>query len=281
MRGGPLRALVASAVLAVVALAVAYPERMVSPGALIAAHAGIEKDCFACHAPWRGAASERCTRCHRRADIGLRTTRGVALTQAALRVSFHQELIERDCLACHSDHPGAKLAERSRQAFSHSMLRPQARPLCEGCHIAPADPIHRDLSAACGRCHGPDRWKPATFDHALLTKAVQDRCAQCHQRPADSLHRPLKQDCGPCHSPQHWKPSTFDHASLFELDSNHNAPCATCHSGDDIRRYTCYGCHEHRPAPIRTRHLEAGIRNFDDCARCHRNPGAEPQGGDN
>ncbi len=79
MRGGPLRALVASAVLAVVALAVAYPERMVSPGALIPAHAGIEKDCFACHAPWRGAASERCTRCHRLADIGLRTTRGVAL----------------------------------------------------------------------------------------------------------------------------------------------------------------------------------------------------------
>ena len=235
MRGGPLRALVASAVLAVVALAVAYPERLVSPGALIPAHAGIEKDCFACHAPWRGAASERCTRCHRRADIGLRTTRGVALRQAALRVPFHQELIERDCLACHSDHAGAKLAERSRQAFSHSMLRPQARPLCEGCHIAPADPIHRDLSAACGRCHGPDRWKP----------------------------------------------STFDHASLFELDSNHNAPCATCHSGDDIRRYSCYGCHEHQPAPIRARHLEAGIRNFDDCARCHRNPGAEPQGGDN
>jgi hypothetical protein len=236
VRGGPLRALIASAVLAVVALAVAYPQRMVSPGALIAAHAGIEKDCFACHAPWRGAASERCTRCHRLADIGLRTTQGVALTQAALRVPFHQELIERSCLTCHSDHPRAKLAERS-QPFSHSMLRPQARPLCEGCHTAPADRIHRDLTAGCGRCHQPDRWKPATFDRAL-------------------------------------------HIGFFELDSDHDTPCITCHTGDDIRRYSCYGCHAHQPAPIRTRHLEEGIRNFDDCARCHRNPGAEAQGGD-
>jgi hypothetical protein len=40
-----------------VALAFAYPHLMVSPGPLVKGHAELATDCFACHAPWRGASS--------------------------------------------------------------------------------------------------------------------------------------------------------------------------------------------------------------------------------
>jgi Class III cytochrome C family len=279
VRRGRLPALIASGALVVIALAVAYPGPMVSPGALVRGHAEIEGKCFACHAPWRGAASTRCIRCHRLPDIGLRTTRGVAVAQRTPKVSFHQELIEQDCMACHSDHEGLT-TRRSRKPFSHELLRPAARQSCGGCHAAPSDKVHRDLAVSCSRCHRPDRWKPAPFDHAMLTQAEQEHCESCHRPPTDDLHRPVKSDCQQCHSQKRWKPPTFDHAKRFVLDSDHNVSCATCHSGNDYQRASCYGCHAHQPEPMRVKHLEEGIRNLQRCARCHRDPGAEPEGGD-
>lgn len=58
------------------------------------------------------------------------------------------------------------------------------------------------------------------------------------------------------------------------LDRDHNATCATCHTGEgqtnnDFTRYTCFGCHQHTPANIRAEHAEEGTRNVDDCVRCH------------
>jgi hypothetical protein len=280
VRRRPLAALIAVGVLAVLALAITVPQRIVSPGALMRGHAQIEGDCFACHAPWRGAASQRCARCHRPADIGLRTTQGVPLPQRTLKMSFHQELIEQDCIACHSDHAGPRLTERSRKPFSHSLLRPPARQLCGSCHAAPPDEAHRDLTVGCARCHRPDRWKPADFDHAALAPIEQKHCQGCHRPPADNLHRPIAGDCQLCHNPKRWKPATFDHDKVFALDANHNAPCATCHTGGDIHRATCYGCHAHRPDQIRVRHLEEGIRDFERCARCHRSASGEAEGGE-
>lgn len=277
MRGRRLPALIVAGVLVVLALAIAYPERMVSPGALMQAHAGIERDCFACHAPGRGAASGRCIKCHAVADIGLRTTGGVPLPQRTLKASFHQELIERDCLTCHSEHAGPNAA-RSLKPFSHALLRPAAHDLCDGCHAAPTDAIHRALAGACGRCHRPESWKPAAFDHARLTPAEQQRCEGCHRSPVDRMHRSISGACGQCHSQARWKPSTFEHDRRFVLDPDHNAPCATCHSGD-YRVYSCYGCHAHRPDEVRAKHVEEGIRNFENCVRCHRSASGEPEEG--
>jgi hypothetical protein len=231
--GGRLRAFFASCLLVVIALAVAYPERMVSPGRLMQGHAAIERDCFACHAPGRGAASERCIGCHAVADIGLRIAGGAAPPQRTPKIPFHQELIERDCLACHDEHAGPNAAP-SLEAFSHALLRPAARGLCDLCHAAPADELHRSVTGT----------------------------------------------CSPCHVPQHWKPATFDHDQRFVLDTDHNAPCATCHEGGDLRRASCYGCHAHQPEPMRATHLEEGIRDLDRCARCHRSAGGEAEGGD-
>ncbi len=225
-------AVVALNLVALVGLVFAYPHLMISPGALTLGHEALATDCFACHAPLRGATAARCLTCHDPAGIGLRTTQGVALPQTGLKRSFHQQLIERDCMACHSDHQGPRLTQHSRRPFSHELLKPATRERCADCHVAPTDALHRQVEGNCQQCHSATRWKPATFEH--------DR--------------------------------------LFLLDRDHAAPCETCHVRSDFSRYTCYGCHEHTPSGIRAEHAEEGIRDLEDCVRCHRSAAGEAEG---
>jgi hypothetical protein len=51
-------------------------------------------------------ATQRCTKCRTVADGGLKTTKGVPTPSRAVKVSFHQELIEEDCTAFHRDRQG-------------------------------------------------------------------------------------------------------------------------------------------------------------------------------
>ena len=224
MKRGWLMALITLNLAALLALVFVYPHLMVSPGAVMPAHAEINTDCFACHAPLRGAAADRCIKCHALADIGVRTTKGAPVERKAVKASFHQQLLEQDCMACHSDHTGPRLTERRGKRFSHQLLR--------------AD--------------------------------VRERCEACHKPPADSLHRQVTGNCAQCHRQAGWKPATFAHDKLFLLDIDHNASCVTCHAGNDYKRYTCYGCHEHQPDKIRRKHEKEGIRDFENCVKCHR-----------
>lgn len=231
MKRGLLVWVIAANLVVLIALVFIFPHLMVSPGALAQGHADLATDCFACHAPWRGVASQRCVSCHKLADIGLRTTTGASLAQAGVKTAFHQELMTHDCVACHSDHAGLKLTQRSRKPFSHALLRASA----------------------------------------------QQQCAACHKAPADALHRRIEGSCAQCHTQSHWKPATFDHAKRFVLDRDHDTTCVTCHANNDYSRYTCYGCHEHTPAKVRAEHEEEGIRDFENCVECHRDPRVEPQ----
>jgi hypothetical protein len=217
----------------IIALAFIYPQFMVSPGALVPAHAELTAYCFACHAPLRGASAERCVTCHAVKDIGLRSTKGLPLSKPSVKNPFHQELISQDCVACHSDHQGPKLTGQSRKPFSHALLRATSRDRCESCHVAPKTGIHTEATGNCLQCHQQDRWKPATFDHD----------------------------------------------KLFLLDRNHNPTCATCHIKNDYKQYTCYGCHEHQPDGIRSKHIREGIPHLENCVKCHRSGSEGNEGG--
>lgn len=225
---------VALNLIALIALVFIYPHLMVSPGPVIAAHAEIATDCFACHAPLRGVAAERCTVCHALPDIGLRTTKGVAMSRKPAKAAFHQDLLQQECAACHSDHAGPKLSQQSRKPFSHALLR----------------------------------------------SAVRTECNSCHKAPDNKLHKNIKGTCSACHSQAAWKPATFEHDKFFELDRDHNVECVTCHVKNDYTRYTCYGCHEHTVQNVLREHREEGIRDLDNCVRCHKRADGEGGEGD-
>ncbi len=188
---------IAANLVALVALAFVYPHLMVSPGALVPGHAELTTDCFACHAPGRGAASSLCIDCHALPDIGLRTTKGIALPQHGLKTSFHQDLIEQDCVACHSDHQDPRLTHRSRKTFSHALLLPAVQDRCSSCHTTPSDSLHRKITGNCKQCHSQERWKPATFEHEKLFVLDRDHdveCATCHKNDDYSRYT-----CYGCH----------------------------------------------------------------------------------
>src|SRR3546814_654475 len=114
--------------------------------------------------------------------------------------------------------------------------------------------------------------------HALLKADARANCQSCHMAPRDELHRGQALACATCHQPAHWKPATFDHSRYFLLDRDHNTACTTCHLDSNYRQYICYGCHEHQPTKIITKHREEGITNIENCVRCHRSAHGEAEG---
>lgn len=263
--------------LVLLGLAFVYPNLMISPGPLTPAHAALANDCFACHAPLRGAATDRCVACHAVTDIGRLTTTGIPIPPKAGRLPFHQALVRLDCMACHTEHAGVKLTQPPHPVFTHALLDSSIRRRCASCHAPPDNPLHRQVGNDCVQCHAPEHWKPAAFKHSMLAVDMQQQCAACHAPPKDALHRQISGNCQQCHGTTQWKPATFDHARYFPLVGEHNAPCATCHVGGNFSRYTCYGCHEHTPAKIQAEHREEGIRDTTDCVKCHRRGDAESE----
>lgn len=178
--------------------AVLWPRIMVSPGSLIEAHARLADDCFACHTPFLGARSTRCTACHALEDIGIRRTTGELLADRGLRGSFHQFLIEQDCKVCHLEHLGTRQVALRTVVFDHDLLRAGQRGQCSACHRAPDDALHRSVQPACGACHAVTAWRPATFDHDrhFVLDADHDvACRTCHA--ADDFRR---YTCYGCHA---------------------------------------------------------------------------------
>lgn len=189
-------AIIAANVLALVALAFVYPHLMVGPGALAAGHADLATNCFACHAPFRGASADRCIACHAIADIG--ATTGGAIGSA--RHTFHRDLVSPDCMACHTDHAAPRLAHTAHRPFAHALLAPATATQCASCHAPPAIESHRDLGTACATCHRTNGWKPATFDHDryfVLDRHHNTTCVTCHAAADRRSHT-----CYGCHEHQ-------------------------------------------------------------------------------
>lgn len=192
--------------------------------------------------------------------------------------------LETDCFACHRlfvGTPGRKCAVCHVPA-EIGLMTTKGIPLPTGKIKVP---FHQKLvQQDCTACHsdhaGARKYRAGPrFSHALLEPQTRQQCEGCHRVPGDALHAKITGNCSQCHSEQRWKPASFDHARYFELDRDHNVRCAVCHANSDYARYTCYGCHEHTPQKIRSKHLREGIREFENCVECHRNARDEPRHG--
>lgn len=255
---------------AAILLAIFFPHLMISPGKLIDVHAELATDCFACHTPFIGSTSEKCTVCHKVEEIGKKTTDGLLIAMENKNVAFHQKLIEENCVSCHSDHEGVK-AFRPISRFSHNLLDPALQKQCDTCHSSPGDALHLKVKGNCAQCHTLEGWIPAIFEHEEYFRSVGNReCTGCHQKPDDRLHKKLDIACGICHSLDKWKPASIDHEKYFRFDKDHQTECVTCHVNNDYAHYTCYGCHEHSRSGIRKKHVKEGIKDYEKCVECHR-----------
>jgi len=123
--------------LAALALVIfARPDLMIAPGRLAPGHAPLARDCLRCHRLFDGVPAEKCLSCHKIGSDGQ-----IAATPCArrggTRPPFHHRLIEKNCIACHSDHEGMAPYRRARPAFSHDLLEPAAWRQCASCHRQP------------------------------------------------------------------------------------------------------------------------------------------------
>ncbi|MFZ4615491.1 MAG: cytochrome c3 family protein [Rectinemataceae bacterium] len=219
------KAALALALAAVAILVFVKPGVMVGPGTLIPGHRSLTGDCRACHKPFAGANATRCVVCHKPQAIGLLNTKGLPISKPLVKAPFHQKLIVKDCVACHSDHAGVM---RSRlQGFNHGLLETETRDRCQDCHRAPEDNLHRQISGNCTQCHSQQKWTPATFAHDsyfMLDRDHAVRCATCHGSADYTLYT-----CYGCH--EH-SPSGMRSAHIEEgIRSFEN--CAGCHKSAD------------------------------------------------
>jgi hypothetical protein len=227
MKRGTIHLVIAANLLAILLLAVVAPQSMISPGKLTDAHAELTSDCFACHRPLFGSRPEKCVECHAVAKIGIETTSGLPIATERKSVAFHRELIEEDCVACHSEHRGVRPLRPIRH-FSHDLVRAATREQCDGCHRKPGDALHRRIEDNCGECHTPDRWTPATFDHDPYFRFDRDHTTDCITCHVDNDYGSYT--CYGCHEhsrakirEEHLEEGIYDYEN-----------CAECHrSGDE------------------------------------------------
>lgn len=254
-----------SVICTMVALAVWFPQLMLNPGQLSEGHQKIKEQCTSCHQLFWGINDDKCILCHQPDQVG-KSSKIAQKTQ----LLFHVNLKGQSCTSCHTDHKGLN-PSLSTIAFNHKVLSATILANCNNCHTRPTDSLHAQLTVTCGSCHNTSKWQfSGTFNHDLITGINKTNCISCHLKPTDALHLSLQNNCVDCHSTSNWSPATFDHSSYFVLDEDHNVKCQTCHTNNNFKVYSCYGCHEHSEAKIAEEHNEEGIYQFDDCSSCHR-----------
>jgi len=233
-----LKFIIAVNLIVLLVLVFIYPHLMVAPGKLNSEHKHLETDCFACHAPLRGASSERCIACHKPAEIGRLTTTGNAIVKTHLSIPFHQKLISQDCVACHSEHAGV-IRFQQKARFNHTLLGKDTVGQCQDCHQSPGDSLHQQITGNCTQCHTQEKWLPTTFDHTKYFALDGDhntRCVTCHVRNDYSHYT-----CYGCH--EH-SPSNIRSEHIEEGIQDFNN-CVDCHrSANEKNRRKGNGKHE-------------------------------------
>jgi predicted CXXCH cytochrome family protein len=244
----------------IIGIVFVFPHKMLSPGNLYEAHSDLQNNCLACHKPFSGTPNESCISCHKISEIDKKNN----------LIQFHQNIENQNCISCHSDHKGIN-PKMALKKFDHLFLSENNINKCVSCHAQPKNEFHNQISNSCVSCHSTNNWKTTlSFNHDLIKKETKNNCIACHQNPKDNFHSNSTNNCISCHKLDKWKPSTFNHNKYFILDKDHNTDCKTCHTSNDLKVYTCYGCHEHSLNSIRGEHQEEGIYNFTNCVKCHK-----------
>ncbi len=240
-------------------------------GALaLADFATAPQDCYSCHAAkdaHQGAFGTNCETCHNPTDWK-KATFDHNLSAFKLE-GRHAEV---KCEQCHANN-----------VFKGTPT------VCYSCHKQD-DEHNGQFGTDCAVCHSTSGWDGANFDHNRsnfpLTGAHTDvkceqchvngqfkgtasTCVSCHAEPAVHAGQ-FGTDCASCHSTTAWTPASFNGKHTFPLNHGEEGTvsCATCHP-NNYTTYTCYGCHEHQESRIRSKHLEEGISNFENCVQCH------------
>ena len=266
MKNKTILYIVAANLAALVLLAIFVPHLMISPGKLIDAHVELTTDCFACHTPFIGSGSDKCIACHKVAEIGIKSTQGLAIEKEQKNVAFHQKLTEDDCVACHSDHKGVQ-AFRPIGQFSHKLLEPDVEKQCDSCHANPGDSLHLKIKGNCSACHTQERWTPATFDHDKYFRFDRDHtteCVTCHISNDYSNYT-----CYGCH--EHSRSKIREEHVEEGISDYEN--CSECHrSGDEDeaetiwkrKRMTRGGTEERMQSSYRREHENRRRKHDDD-----------------
>lgn len=190
-------------------------------------------------------------------------------------VAGHTKL-DNDCFSCHSFFRGVTNEKciKCHKIKDIGILNTKGEPLDNNKTkmVAFHQALTQSECIACHIDHDEDKTKRINrqFSHDLLASNIKNNCLSCHQKPKDTLHNQLNSSCLQCHTVQKWKPATFEHGKYFSLDKDHNVKCSICHTQNNFKQYTCYGCHEHTEIKIRNEHLEEGIREFNNCTECHK-----------
>jgi hypothetical protein len=285
---------------------------LLSPGELTRAHSGLEgtQNCTKCHPAGGKLSPETCLACHE--ELKGRVAAGKGLHG---RMAPADRVCEK-CHPEHEGRDFALVdwGKGGRSAFDHArtgtrLAGKHAKADCAKCHapVLIADPALKELIARqparktylgapvacwpchadehrgqvgtdCARCHGDEKWKPASrFDHAraawpLAGKHRTVACEKCHPRqespppepgasqvavvvPATAARlKPLRFGaCGDCHKDPH--------AGKF------GTACGSCHVVDDWKKLVGSAkekaFHEKTKYPLRGAHVTA------ECRGCH------------
>ncbi len=243
-------------------------EKLLMPGPLSAAHAGMEEECGSCHDPLgEKSQAQLCATCHEEVAEDMAADTGFH--------GKHPDVQTQQCQSCHREHEGVDAVTLAFELtpFDHNrtdfaLVGPHEGLDCASCHMpgeahraAPStcvgchqqDDVHNGaLGTDCGACHLGPGWQKPSFDHARssfpllgahrwlncdschedqLFVGTAMECAACHRR--DDVHGgEFGQDCGSCHSESAWTNTNFDHGSTgFFLRGAHGAlACKACHA---------------------------------------------------
>lgn len=173
-------------------------------------HAALGDDCLACHTPFSGIETQKCTACH--------TEIGQSQQQES---GFHGRVTHLACTTCHQEHKGADV-NLIAQSLDHFTVETHAL-------FFPLDGAH--TTQGCESCHLNNQFTNTPTN-----------CINCHEEP-DVHAGQFGTQCTLCHTTTDWEDARLqvhafplDHGMLGQLQ------CETCHVSNYVD-FTCTACH--------------------------------------